>query len=99
MLNKLSACAEMSGIPRPAALDKPRKLQSKNRQSQVAPENALVHAVILAAKVPQEDAHNIVLVGRARKMVRKASPRDPSRDLGFLARRAAHASYIGTCKA
>ena len=107
MLNKLSACAEMSGIPRPAALDEPRKLQSKNRLSQVAAENALVHAVILAAELLQVGEHSTlraVLVPRARKIVREAAPREVGRNLrlGVQARRArgraTHASHIVTCK-
>ncbi len=56
---------------------------SRNRSGQVAAEIALVRALILAAEL--------------REAVREA-PRDARRDLGALARRAAHASHIGTCE-
>ncbi len=86
----------MSGMPRPAALNKPRILQCKNKSGQVAAEDALVQALILAAKVLQEVGHSTILVGRARKIVREAAPREASRDLACLARSAAHASHMGT---
>ncbi len=70
---------------------------SRNRSGQVAAEIALVRALILAAELLQGGGHSIVLVPRAREAVREA-PRDARRDLGALARRAAHASHIGTCE-
>ena len=63
----------------------------------VTAENALVEAAILAAKVLEEYRNSIVLVFRARKMVREAAPRDLRSDFG-LALRSANASDIGTCK-
>ena len=64
-------------------------------------EKALVHASILAAEMLQKGEHNVALVGRALKIVRKAAPREGSRDLVVLARAArgaAHASNIKTYK-
>jgi hypothetical protein len=94
----------MSGMPRPAALHNPRNLLSKNRSGQVLAENALERAIMLLAEASQEDGHIIVLILRAREIVREAAPREARRDLGVgvlarrSARRSAHANDVGTCE-
>ena len=64
----------------------------------VTAENALVEAAILAAKVLEEYRNSIVLVFRARKMVREADPRDLRSDFRELVRRSANGCDPGTCK-
>ena len=94
----LSACAAMSGMPRPPALPSPRQLLSKNtRSSQVVADNALVQAIKLAVEALHEDGNLIILIRRTREKVREAAPREARRDLG-AARRAAHCSDEGTCE-
>ncbi len=61
-------------------------------------ENTLVQAVILATEMLEEGGDSIVLVARARKMVRESTPGEARRDLGELVRRAADASDPGTCE-
>ena len=90
----LRAWAAMSGMPRPSGL---HKSQSKKRLRQVTAASALVEASILGALALEECGHGDVLVGRARKVVRKATSREGSRNLGVVVCSAADGSEIGTC--
>ncbi len=94
-ITNLSACAAMSGMPRPAGL---HKLRSKKMSSQVTAASALVEAGILAALDLEEFGHDSLLVRRARKVEREAASGDFRRDLGIVACRATDASDVGTCE-
>ena len=86
----------MSGTPRPSGLPLP-KLQV--RIGQVMGEDALVKAVILVAKARNIPKNNIFLVGRARKVIRKAATGDVRLDLkkfGILAGCATPVTTSGT---
>jgi len=54
--------------------------------------NELVQVLILVAEVLEVGGHGILLVGRARKVVREAASGDPRSDLGSVIRRAANGS-------
>src|SRR6266702_3165668 len=91
----LSACAEMSGTPRPSGL---HRSQIKNRSGEVIAASALVEPGILVAEVLEEGGHRAALVAPPRKDEREAAPGEVCRDLWFVAGRAADASDTGTCE-
>ena len=67
---KLSACAEMSGIPRPIRLHKfYKKSKGWGSVGFTAEENALVHAAVQAVtqvvETPEVGVHSNILVRRA----------------------------------
>ncbi len=61
-------------------------------------ENTLAQAVILATETLEEGGYIIVLVDKAREIVRESASGEACRDLGEMARRAADASDVGTCE-
>ena len=93
---KFSACAEMSGIPRPDSLD---KLQCKDRPNQVKDANALVLSLIhvLEGLDLKEAGHGPLLVVWAHKIFREATAGEACRELWHGARRSANGSDGGTC--
>ncbi len=91
----LSACAAMSGMPRPPGL---HKLHSKSRSGRAMAANVLVKAGILVAEALEEGGHHLVLIPWPRKVVREAAPREGSRDLGSEVLRTADASDVRTCE-
>ena len=68
----------MSGMARPAGL---HKLYCMNGPDKVTYANALVHALILIAKVSEEGGHDLLLELRAQKYVREAAAGDWRRNL------------------
>jgi len=92
MIKKLSACAEMSGMPRPKGL---HRLRSENRTCLVTAANTLVEAIILAAQILEEGGDSVYLVVRASKVVRETAAREVRRLLG-IGRRASDGSNKGT---
>ena len=91
---------EFRGLPRYT------NQQVRKRPGQVVAEGALVQATILAAKLPQEVVHSIILVLLALKEGREASTGEARSNLGIrdnstarcAARRTSHTSDKGTCE-
>ena len=95
---KLTACAEMSGIPRPLGLHKYKVRSGQVRSSRVIALNELKTARILVLDVVEERGHGGHLVGRARKVFREAASGYTRGDLGAVIHRTANASDPRTYK-